>query len=334
MFYESLPFLILVILMALSFDFINGFHDAANSIATIVSTRVMKPHHAVMWAAFFNMIAFLFFGVHVAATIGKGVIDVSIIDPLLLFAALFGAITWNIITWYFGIPSSSSHALVGGLAGAAVAKAGVHYLVLSGLLKIGASIVLSPILGAVIAISLMILIYKFFGNSPRRKVERRFRGLQFVSAALYSLGHGGNDAQKTMGIIAVLLYTTGHLGNEFHVPLWVVLVCHLAMGLGTLAGGWRIVKTLGMRITRLKPMGGFCAEAAGAATLFMATGLGIPVSTTHTISGAIIGVGTVNDVLGIRWKVAKQLVWAWILTIPCSAFVGGVVWWILHTIFV
>lgn len=325
--------IVVVIAAALIFDFINGFHDAANSIATIVSTRVLRPSYAVMWAAFFNFIAFLFFGLHVANTIGKGVISPSVIDPYVILAALTGAILWNIITWYYGIPSSSSHALIGGLGGAGVAKAGVHALHAAGFLKIGFSIILSPLLGFVLAYLMIFLVMLGFRRVHANRANRTFRALQFVSASLYSLGHGGNDAQKTMGIIAVLLYSTGRLQGEFHVPTWVVLICHAAMGFGTLFGGWRIVKTMGMKITKLKPVGGFCAETSGAITLFLATYLGLPVSTTHTISGSIMGVGAVNGVSAVRWGVAERIVWAWILTIPASAFVAGLTYWLLDGIF-
>lgn len=324
----SFLFIVSIVALALVFDFLNGFHDAANSIATIVSTRVLRPQMAVAWAAFFNFIAFLFFGLHVANTIGKGVIDPSIVDPLVIFAALAGATAWNLITWYFGIPASSSHALIGGLGGAAIVKSGLSALQLDGFLKIGASIVLSPMIGLLLAFILMSIVsLAFFRASPRR-VDRWSRRFQLVSASLYSLGHGGNDAQKTMGIIAVLLFSAGMLGPEFHIPLWIVLVCQAAMGLGTLFGGWRIVRTMGMKITKLKPLGGCCAETAGAMTLFLATGLGIPVSTTHTITGSIIGVGAVNKLSAIRWGVAKRIVWAWIITIPASAAISGAVWWV------
>lgn len=319
---------IVTIISALIFDFINGFHDAANSIATIVSTRVLRPHWAVVWAAFFNFVAFLFFGLQVATTIGKGVIDPHIIDSHVVFSALMGAIVWDLITWYYGIPSSSSHALIGGLGGAAVAKAGAGALNFWGFAKIGISIVLSPLLGMVLGFLFMWIVSLLFFRSTPRKVDRWFRRLQLVSASLYSLGHGGNDAQKTMGIIAVLLFSTGYLGPEFHVPIWVVLSCHAAMGLGTLFGGWRIVETMGMKITKLKPVGGFCAETSGAVTLFLATGLGVPVSTTHTITGSIIGVGSMTKFSAIRWGVAERIIWAWILTIPASAFVAGVGWWV------
>ncbi len=319
-----------IILVALLFDFVNGFHDAANSIATVVSTRVLSPRYAVIWAAFFNFIAFLFFGLHVANTIGKGIVDPAVVDPAVIFAALIGAIAWDLITWFFGIPSSSSHALIGGLAGAAVAKAGAQSLDTAGLTKVTISIVLSPLLGLVLAFILMTSVFWILRRSTPAKVDAWFRRGQLLSAALYSLGHGGNDAQKTMGIIAVLLFATGHLGDTFYVPLWVVLACHAAMALGTLSGGWRIVRTMGLRITKLKPVGGFCAETGGAITLFAATGLGIPVSTTHTITGAIIGVGAVTKLSAIRWGVAGRIVWAWILTIPCSAFMAALTWSLLR----
>jgi len=314
-----------IVALALVFDYINGFHDAANSIATVVSTRVLSPRLAVMWAAFFNFIAFLFFGLHVADTIGKGIIDPAVADVPVVTAALGGAIAWNLITWWFGIPSSSSHALIGGLAGAAIAKAGAGTLNLAGLVKVTVSIVLSPLLGLVLGFALMTAVYWLFRKFTPARVDRWFRRGQLVSAALYSLGHGGNDAQKTMGIITVLLIATGYLDTTqgFHVPLWVVLACHAAMGLGTLAGGWRIVKTMGMKITKLKPVGGFCAESGGALTLFAATGLGIPVSTTHTITGSIIGVGATTKLSAIRWGVAGRIVWAWILTIPASAAISA-----------
>jgi len=319
-----------VIAVALVFDFVNGFHDAANSIATVVSTRVLSPRYAVIWAAFFNFIAFLIFQTHVATMIGKGVVDPHVIDTTVVFAALTGAIAWDLITWWFGIPSSSSHALIGGLAGAGVAKAGAVVLDRPGLAKIAVSIVLSPLLGLVLGFVLMVMVFWIFRRFTPSRVDALFRRGQLVSAALYSLGHGGNDAQKTMGIIAVLLYANGLLGSEFYVPLWVVLACHVAMGLGTLSGGWRIVRTMGLRITKLRPVGGFCAEAGGAATLFLATGLGVPVSTTHTITGAIVGVGSVTSTSAVRWGVAGRIVWAWILTIPCSAFIAGSTWLIFH----
>jgi inorganic phosphate transporter, PiT family len=316
-----------LIAVALVFDFLNGFHDAANSIATIVSTGAMSPRWAVMWAAFFNFVAFLVFGVAVATTIGKGIIDPAIVDHYVIFGALTGAIAWNLITWYYGIPSSSSHALVGGLVGAGIAKGGASKLVASGILKTAAAIVLSPLFGFALAITLMIAVSWIFVRSTPKRVDRWFQRLQFVSAALYSLGHGGNDAQKTMGIIWMLLIASGLAGAHDPLPFWVVLACQAAMGLGTLFGGWRIVKTMGMRITKLKPVGGFCASASGAATLFLATGLGIPVSTTHTITGSIIGVGSTRSLSAVRWGVAGNIIWAWMFTIPGSAFIAGLGWW-------
>ena len=324
----SFHLVLLLIAVALAFDFLNGFHDAANSIATIVSTGAMSPRWAVMWAAFFNFVAFLVFGVAVASTIGKGIIDATIVDHYVVFGALVGAIAWNLITWYYGIPSSSSHALVGGLVGAGIAKGGSATLVASGVLKTAAAIVLSPLFGFALAIVLMIAVSWIFVRSTARRVDRWFQRLQFVSAALYSLGHGGNDAQKTMGIIWMLLIASGLSGPQEPLPFWVVLACQAAMGLGTLFGGWRIVKTMGMRITKLKPVGGFCASASGAMTLFLATGLGIPVSTTHTITGSIIGVGSAQKVSAVRWGVAGNIVWAWLFTIPGSAFIAGLAWWL------
>ncbi len=317
------PLLFALIGVALLFDFLNGLHDAANSIATIVSTRVLRPRYAVFWAAFFNFIAFLFFGLHVAQTLGTGIIDPGIVDPTVIFAALIGAIVWNVITWVLGIPSSSSHALIGGLVGAGVAKAGGGAVVAAGLLKTGFAIVLSPATGFVLALVLVLLVSWIFVRQTPYAVDSTFRVLQFVSASLYSLGHGGNDAQKTMGIIAVLLYSQGHLGSEFHVPLWAVLTCQAAMALGTLCGGWRIVHTMGSKITRLTPMQGCCAETGGAITLFMATGLGIPVSTTHTITGAIIGVGAARRMTAVRWGVARHIVVAWVLTLPAAAVIAA-----------
>jgi inorganic phosphate transporter, PiT family len=319
----GLPLLIGLIAIALLFDFLNGLHDAANSIATIVSTRVMRPHYAVVWAAFFNFIAFLFFGLHVAQTIGTGIIAAAVVDPRVIFGALLGAIAWNLITWRLGIPSSSSHALIGGLLGAGVAKAGAGAIVWTGVAKTGAAIVLSPLLGFVLALLLVLAVSWTFVRATPFAVDSTFRSLQLVSAALYSLGHGGNDAQKTMGIIAGLLYSQGLLGQEFHVPFWVVITCHAAMGLGTLVGGWRIVRTMGSRITRLTPMQGFCAETGGAMTLFLATDLGVPVSTTHTIAGAIIGVGAARRVSAVRWNVAGNIVVAWVVTLPAAALVGA-----------
>ena len=329
----SFEVLVLLIAIALLFDFMNGFHDAANSIATIVSTGAMRPQYAILWAAFFNFIAFLFFGLHVASTVGKGIIDPLIVDHHVVFGALVGATTWNVITWYYGIPSSSSHALIGGLAGAAVAKGGTVTLVGSGFFKTAAAIVLSPALGFAIAAMLMILVSWVWQRHTPRRVDRLFNKLQYVSAALYSLGHGSNDAQKTMGIIWMLLIAASVTGPDDSLPFWVVLACQAAMGLGTLFGGWRIVKTMGMRITKLKPVSGFCASASGAATLFLATGLGVPVSTTHTITGSIVGVGSVQKLSAVRWGVAGNIVWAWVFTIPCSAFVAAVSCWVAQHYF-
>ena len=320
----------IVVAVALVFDYVNGFHDAANSIATVVSTRVLSPRYAVLWAAFFNFIAFLVFQTSVANTIGRGVVDPTAIDTAVVFAALTGAIAWDLITWWFGIPSSSSHALIGGLAGAAMAKSGTAILDTAGLTKIAVSIVLSPLLGLALGFGLMVLVFWIFRRFTPARVDAWFRRGQLFSAALYSLGHGGNDAQKTMGLITVLLYANGFLSGEFHVPLWVVLACHAAMGLGTLSGGWRIVRTMGLRITKLKPVGGFCAETGGAVTLFLATHLGIPVSTTHTITGAIVGVGSVTSASAVRWGVAGRIVWAWLLTIPCAAIIAALTWRVFH----
>jgi PiT family inorganic phosphate transporter len=324
----SLPLLFGLIAVALLFDFLNGLHDAANSIATIVSTRVLSPQYAVAWAAFFNFIAFMFFGLHVANTLGTGIISASVVDPHVVFGALMGAILWNLITWGLGIPSSSSHALVGGLVGAGMAKAGTSAIVWHGLLPTTAAIVMSPLIGFLLAILLVLLLSWILVRWTPYAVDRKFQQLQFISASLYSLGHGGNDAQKTMGIIAVLLYSQGHLGGEFHVPFWVVISCQLAMALGTLFGGWRIVKTMGSKITRLTPMQGFCAETGGAITLFAATWLGIPVSTTHTITGAIIGVGAARRMSAVRWGVANNIVIAWVITIPASAAIAASAYWL------
>ena len=319
--------LLFLIGIALIFDFLNGLHDAANSIATIVSTRVLPANYAVFWAAFFNFIAFLFFGLHVANTVGKGIIHPEVISDAVIFGALGGAITWNIVTWLAGIPSSSSHALIGGLLGAGVAKAGLDPIVWSGVLKTVAGIVVSPSLGFALALVLVLIVSWVFRRTTPAMADSTFRKLQFVSASLYSLGHGGNDAQKTMGIIAVLLFAHGKLGGEFHVPLWVVLSCQAAMALGTLTGGWRIVHTMGSKITRLSPQQGFCAETGGAATLFMATFLGVPVSTTHTITGAIVGVGAARRVSAVRWNVASSIVYAWVITVPAAALVAALAYW-------
>ena len=324
----AFPLLIGLIGIALLFDFLNGLHDAANSIATIVSTRVLRPQFAVAWAAFFNFIAFLFFGLHVAETIGKGIVDPSIITPQVIFAALMGAIVWNVVTWIYGIPSSSSHALVGGLVGAGLARTGGDAIVLGGLLKTVGAIFMSPAIGFILALLLVLLVSWVFVRQTPFAVDRTFRVMQFISASLYSLGHGGNDAQKTMGIIAVLLYSQGYLGGTFHVPFWVVISCQAAMAIGTLFGGWRIVHTMGSKITRLNPMQGFCAETGGAITLFGATWLGIPVSTTHTITGAIVGVGAARRTSAVRWGLAGNIVIAWIITLPSAALIAAAVFFL------
>jgi len=320
----SFSALVALIFVALAFDFLNGLHDAANSIATVVSTRVLRPQYAVIWAAFFNFIAFLFFGLHVAQTVGTGIVAAEVVDAAVIFGALMGAICWNLLTWWLGIPSSSSHALIGGLAGAGMMKAGLTAIVWSGLGVTAAAIVLSPLLGFLLALLLVLIVSWAFVRSTPSAVDNTFRTLQLVSAALYSLGHGGNDAQKTMGVIAVLLFSQGFLGAAFYVPFWVILTCQAAMGLGTVFGGWRIVHTMGSKITRLHPVQGFCAEAGGAITLFLATYLGIPVSTTHTITGAIIGVGAARKVAAVRWNVASNVVFAWIVTLPVTALFGSV----------
>ena len=319
----SFSFIVVLIVVALIFDFLNGLHDAANSVATVVSTRVLAPSIAVIWAAFFNFIAFLFFGLHVAQTIGTGLIAPEIVDWRVIFGALMGAITWNLITWWGAIPSSSSHALIGGLVGAGTAKSGVSAVVWPGVVKTFGAIVWSPLLGFALALLLWLAVAWLFLRSTPFAVDRKFRVLQLGSAALYSIGHGANDAQKTMGIIAGLLYAEGLLGSEFYVPFWVVLSCQAAMALGTLIGGWRIVRTMGSRITRLKPVQGFCAEMAGAATLYLATSLGIPVSTTHTITGAIIGVGAARRVSAVRWGIAGSIIIAWVVTLPAAALLGA-----------
>ena len=316
--------LIALIVVALAFDFLNGLHDAANSIATIVSTRVLKPQYAVFWAAFFNFIAFLFFGLHVAKTVGSGIVSPDLIDDAVIFGALSGAIVWNVVTWMGGIPSSSSHALIGGIVGAGIAKAGSGAVLWGGLDKTIAAIVLSPLTGVILALFLVLAVSWMFVRTTPAFADATFRRLQFVSASLYSLGHGGNDAQKTMGIVAVLLYSHGMTGAEFSVPLWVVLTCQAAMAFGTLFGGWRIVHTMGSKITRLSPMQGFCAETAAAATLFGATYLGVPVSTTHTITGAIVGVGAARRTSAVRWGIARGIVVAWVITMPASAAIAAV----------
>ncbi len=319
---------VVLVALALLFDFINGFHDAANSIATVVSTGVLKPQQAVAFAAVFNVIALFVFQLKVATTIGKGTIDPAIVDHYVVFGALVGAIAWNLITWYYGLPSSSSHALIGGLVGAGVAKSGSGALVWSGVGKTVAFILISPLLGFLLGSVLMIAVSWLFFRSTPAKVDRWFRRLQLVSASLYSLGHGGNDAQKTMGIIWMLLMATGITATDGPMPIWVIVCCYLAMGLGTLFGGLRIVKTMGQKITKLKPVGGFCAETGGAITLFLATAMGIPVSTTHTITGAIVGVGSTSGRRNVRWGVAGSIVWAWIFTIPASALIAAAAWWL------
>jgi inorganic phosphate transporter, PiT family len=331
-----LIFVVAVVAAALAFDFINGFHDAANSIATIVSTRVLTPFRAVIWAAFFNFIAFALFKLHVASTIGKGIIDPAVVDMAVIIGALAGAIAWNLLTWWWGLPSSSSHALVGGLIGAGVSKAGLGIL---GWSKIGATaafILISPLLGYFGAAALMIGCSWLLRRQTPGRVDKWFRRLQFLSASAFSLNHGGNDAQKTMGIIAVLLYSQGLLGKSFpsasNFPLWIVLSCHAAMGLGTMAGGWRIVKTMGMRLTKLRPFGGFCAETGGSLAIFIATQLGIPVSTTHTITGAIVGVGSVSNPGRVRWGLASRILWAWIFTIPASALMAAITYFIARAL--
>ncbi|MGD0822616.1 MAG: inorganic phosphate transporter [Desulfomonilia bacterium] len=317
-------YIFFLIMLALTFDFLNGFHDSANSIATIVSTRVLSPRYAVIWAAFFNFVAFLFLGLHVANTIGKGIVDVGIIDPTIIFATLVSACLWDITTWYFGLPTSSSHALIGGLVGAALVKAGSGSLVMKGIVKTILFIFVSPTVGLILGLLIGIVVYRTFRKSTPRNVDHIFRKGQLVSAALYSLGHGGNDAQKTMGIIAGLLFSAGLLGDKFYIPFWVVIACQTAIALGTMFGGWRIVKTMGQKIAKLKPVDGFCAETGAALTLFLSTAMGIPVSTTHTITGAIMGVGSLRRLSAVKWGVAGRIVWAWILTIPAAAIISAI----------
>ena len=325
---------VLLVVLALLFDFMNGFHDAANSIATVVSTGVLKPGQAVLFAAFFNVVAILVFQLSVAATVGKGIVQPGVVDTHVVFGALSGAITWNLITWYYGIPSSSSHALIGGIVGAVIAKAGAGALVSAGILKTVAFIFVSPLLGFVLGSLMMVMVAWLFRRSRPSRVDKWFRRLQLISAGAYSLGHGGNDAQKTIGIIWMLLIATGYsAATDKAPPTWVILACYLAIGAGTMFGGWRIVKTMGQKITKLKPVGGFCAETGGALTLFIATGLGIPVSTTHTITGAIVGVGSVRRAASVRWGIAGNIVWAWIFTIPASAFVAGIFYWVSLALF-
>lgn len=327
-----LVFIVFIIFIALVFDFTNGIHDAANSIATIVSTRVLTPKQAVAWAAFFNFIAFLIFGTSVAKTVGKGLIDINAVTPPVILMGLVGAIIWNLITWYLGLPTSSSHALIGGYAGAAIAKAGTHVIIASGWSKTLAFIFLAPVIGLILGLIFIVATTWMVYRHTPAYVNKWFRRLQFLSAALYSLGHGGNDAQKTMGIITGLLVAAGFLHN-FSIPLWVVLSAQAAMGLGTLVGGWRIVKTMGQKITKLGPIEGFCAETASAASIFLATHLGIPVSTTHVITGAISGVGSSKGLTSVRWGVTLRIVWAWIFTIPGAAFIAGSLYYMFHLVF-
>ncbi len=324
----SIYTLAFLVILALLFDFMNGFHDAANAIATVVSTGVLKPHQAVALAAFFNFIAILVFQLKVATTVGKGTIDPAVVDHYVVFGALVGAIAWNLLTWYYGIPSSSSHALIGGLVGAAVAKAGTDSLISAGLIKTISFIVLSPLLGFLFGSLMMLIVSWLFVRSHPQRVDKWFRRMQLLSASMYSLGHGGNDAQKTMGIIWMLLIAAGVSTAADPLPMWVIVSCYVAIGMGTLFGGWRIVKTMGQKITKLKPVGGFCAETGGAITLFLATSLGIPVSTTHTITGAIVGVGSARKMSAVRWGVAGNIVWAWVFTIPASAFMAAIAWWV------
>jgi PiT family inorganic phosphate transporter len=318
-------FIIFTVFIALIFDYTNGLHDAANSVATIVSTRVLSPKRAVIWAAFFNFIAFLIFGTQVAKTIGKGLIDITVVDPVVIFGGLIGAITWNLLTWYLGLPSSSSHSLMGGYLGAAVAKAGFRVMIIKGWVKILVFIVLAPVMGLVIGNLLLVAMSWLVHKKPLNVINVWSKRMQFVSAALYSLGHGGNDAQKTMGIVSSLLFSGG-LMKKFYIPLWVVLAAHTAISLGTLTGGWRIMKTMGQKIVKLRPIDGFCAETASAASIFLATHLGVPVSTTHVITGAVAGVGAAKSIASVKWQVTIKIVWAWILTIPLSALCGGLIY--------
>ena len=318
--------LLFLVALALAFDFLNGFHDSANSIATVVSTRVLTPRQAVVWAAFFNFIAFLFFGLHVAGTIGKGIVDISVMDSMIIFATLMGACIWDLMTWYVGLPTSSSHALMGGLIGAALIKTGVSSLVWKGILTTIAFIFISPLIGLLLGLVFGSVVHWICHRKAPSQVDHIFRKGQLLSAALYSLGHGGNDAQKTMGIIAGLLFSAGILGDQFYVPFWVVISCHGSIAFGTMLGGWRIVKTMGQKVTKLKPVDGFCAESGAAASLFIASSLGVPVSTTHTITGAIMGVGSLRRLTAVRWGVAGKILWAWILTIPCSALISALIY--------
>ena len=325
----ALWIVVMLVVLAIAFDFMNGFHDAANSIATVVSTGVLRPVHAVVFAAFFNFIAIFIFHLSVAATVGKGIVQPGVVDVHVVFGALIGAITWNLVTWYYGIPSSSSHALIGGIVGAVIAKGGIGQLIAGGILKTVAFIFISPLLGFMFGSLMMVAVAWIFRRTRPSRIDKWFRRLQLVSAGAYSLGHGGNDAQKTIGIIWLLLIATGYASaGDASPPMWVIISCYAAIGMGTMFGGWRIVKTMGQKITKLKPVGGFCAETGGAMTLFIATALGIPVSTTHTITGAIVGVGSTQRASAVRWGVAGNIVWAWILTIPASAFVAAIAYWV------
>ncbi|MEI8169787.1 MAG: inorganic phosphate transporter [Rhodoferax sp.] len=325
---------IMLVVLAVLFDFMNGFHDAANAIATVVSTGVLKPGQAVLFAAFFNIIAIFVFNYTVAATVGKGIVQPGVVDTHVVFGALMGAISWNFITWYYGIPSSSSHALIGGIVGAVIAKSGASVLIAAGILKTVAFIFISPLLGFLLGSLMMVVVAWIFRRTRPMKVDKWFRRLQLISAGAYSLGHGGNDAQKTIGIIWMLLIATGYASvSDKAPPTWAVVSCYLAIGAGTMFGGWRIVRTMGQKITKLKPVGGFCAETGGAITLFMATALGVPVSTTHTITGAIVGVGSVHRASAVRWGVAANIIWAWIFTIPASAFVAAIAYWVSLQVF-
>lgn len=332
--HTTLWVVVLLVALALLFDFMNGFHDAANSIATVVSTGVLKPGQAILFAAFFNVIAIFVFQLSVAATVGKGIVQPGVVDTHVVFGALLGAITWNILTWYYGIPSSSSHALIGGIVGAVIAKSGAGTLIATGILRTVVFIFVSPLLGFLLGSAIMLAVAWAFRRVRPSRIDKWFRRLQLVSAGAYSLGHGGNDAQKTIGIIWMLLISTGYAATaDKSPPNWVIVSCYASIGLGTLFGGWRIVKTMGQRITKLKPVGGFCAETGGAITLFLATAIGIPVSTTHTITGAIVGVGSTQRASAVRWGVAGNIVWAWIFTIPASAFVAAVAYWVSLQIF-
>ncbi len=329
---DSLGFVTFLILVALVFDFLNGFHDSANAISTVVSTRVLPPKYAVLWAAFFEFAAVFFIGVHVANTIGTGIINPAIVNDSIVLAALGGAITWNIITWYFGLPSSSSHALIGGLIGAGVLEGGIKVLVWNGIIKTAVFIVLSPAIGMVLGLSMMILVFNLSQSSSLQKTNRFYRRLQLLSSAIYCMGHGSNDAQKTMGVIAMILFSHGMLGPTFFVPTWVIIACYLVISLGIMSGGWRIVKTMGTKITKLQPAGGFCVEMAAAASIIGASLAGIPVSTTHTVTGAIVGVGSTKRLTAVRWGVAGNIVWAWILTIPMAALISAAIHVVTHII--